>query len=578
MSIQGLQVKSNLFLSLLILSTSALASEVTKVENKSDRIDHKLVQIENRLKKISQTISIKAQAPKREEIVQDNRQEKLDKFKQHLVSFTEGLDQRQLFIRHEIKRTFQKFLSSSNPWSEIEGLSRNISFYTKAIPGLNVSEDSKQYAINEIKKLNSEAMDLSRLKDVSGTKSVAVPQDNSILIQAGNDLLYLQNDIQAVREDVAQLAVSKIQTARQNEKATSTIDESLVEKSKYISLSIFFICSVILGFVMRGKSSPRSKVAVRVATKAEQKQKMEELTTLSPQANKVEEPTYTLPPLPVDMGLSSSEMEEYLNYLDIPILVVDENNGFVWDNNSARRNSLNSSKYEQLKTEGLIDSLGYPVVINNNVLYRVSTTQVPHSCWSGKTVTFIQLVPHEYSQVEFSSIKNKGKFITDLKTQTKEQNNVNTVLVETVDRFKYLFAQSNISFDYLPLDESAYINMKRDDLDRYCRDILYMINRLVLDSHQKHELILEAKLNDNRIHFKFYLMNYNYHLRPEQQERLNNEFSQLHLLENSLAAYQGRVSLRSLKGEISSLEIDLSFSLYPVGTTYTQSLAEGPTV
>lgn len=572
-------MKSSLFLSLLFISTSALADNISKVETKSDRIDYKLVQIESRIKQISQKINLTAQAPKREEVVQDNRQDKLDNFKQNLVNFTEGLDQRQLFIRHEIKRTFQKFLSSSNPWNEIEGLSRNISFYTKAIPNLNVSAESKQYALIEIQKLNSQAQILAGFKNVEGAtkRVVESAQDSSELVQVGNDLLYLQNDIQTVREDVAQLAVSKIQDARKDN-AKANKDDSIIERSKYVSLSIFFIGSVLFGFVMRGKTSSHRKAAPapRAATKAEKQKEIVEATKTAPVVS--EELTFKLPPLPVDMGLSSSEMEEYLNYLDIPILVVDENNESVWSNNSARRSSMNASKYEQLKADGLIDSMGYPVVINNSVLYRVSTTNVPHSCWAGKTVTFVQLVPHEYSQVEFSSIKNKGKFISDLKTATKEQNNVNTVLVETVDRFKYLFAQSNISFDYLPLDEDAFINMKRDDLDKHCRDIIYMINRLVIDSNLKHELLLEAKLNDNRMHFKFYLMNYSYNLQPEQQERLNNEFGQLHTLENSLSAYQGRLTLRTLKGEISSLEIDLSFNLYPVGSTYANSSNEGATV
>lgn len=119
------------------------------------------------------------------------------------MNFTEGLDQRQLFIRHEIKRTFQKFLSSSNPWNEIEGLSRNISFYTKAIPNLNVSAESKQYALIEIQKLNAQAQIVAALKNVEATSKRVVEsaQDSSELVQAGNDLLYLQNDIQTVRED-----------------------------------------------------------------------------------------------------------------------------------------------------------------------------------------------------------------------------------------------------------------------------------------------------------------------------------------------------------------------------------------
>jgi hypothetical protein len=562
-------VKSSLFLSLLVFSSSVLATGVDakRVETSSDKIDYRLVKIENRLKEISQKVSLKAQAPKRVEVVQDNRQVKLDEFKQSLVGFTEGLDQRQLFIRHEMKRTFQKFLSSSNPWNELEGLARNISFYTKAIPGLNVSTESKKYAFAEIKKLNAQATDLMELKDAPAPSRTIEqkPVDNSELVQVGNDLLYLQSDIQGVREDVAQLAVTKIQ--KSNQEAPQDESKVLASKTRFISLAIFFVCSVVLGFVMRGKSSPRRKVSPRVAA-APKAEKTEPSTE-----EKKTENTFKLPPLPVDMGLSSSEMEEYLNYLDIPILVIGENRENIWSNNGARRASISCEKYEQLKSDNLIDSLGYPVVINNGVLYRTQLTQVPHSCWSGKTVTLVQFVPHEYSQVEFSSIKNKGKFIADIKSQTKEQNNINTVLVETVDKFKYLFSQSNISFDYLPLDEDAFINMKRDDLDRYCRDVIYMLNRLVLDSNHKHELLLEAKLNNDRVHFKFYLMNYNYQLQPEQQERLNNEFSQLHSIENTLAAYQGRLTLRTLKGEISSLEIDLSFNLYPVGSTYSNNKA-----
>lgn len=564
-------MKSNLFFILFILSASAVATttETRKVETKSDKIDYRLNQIESRLKEISQKISLSAQAPKRQAAPQDNRQVKLDSFKQSLVSFTEGLDQRQLFIRHEMKRTFQKFLSSSNPWTEIEGLSRNISFYAKAIPSLNVSAESKKYAIAQINQINNDAQELKSLSVNNPVETNEVStKPNTVLVEAGNDLLYLQNDIHGVREDVAQLAISKIQAS--NSVKSDPKADALVERSKYIGLAVFFVCSVILGFVMRGRTNPRKKLAPNTKRKAP----VANVAVTTPvEKAQPEAANFKLPPLPVDMGLSSSEMEEYLNYLEIPIIVIDENKSALWSNAGAYKASLSSEKFSALNAEGLIDSMGYPVVIHNGVLYRVNTTHIAHSCWSGKNVNLIQLVPHEYSQVEFSSIKNKGKFITDIKSQTKEKNNINTVLLETVDRFKYLFAQSNISFDYLPLDEDAFINMKREELDKHCRDIIYMLNRLVLDSNQKHELLVEAKLNDDRVHFKFYLMNYSYQLQPDQQERLNNEFMKLHGLENSLSAYQGRVTLRSLKGEISSLEIDLSFNLYPTGSTYANVIS-----